>query len=131
MSSVLNIALSGLHAAETRLANSANNIANANSTQSVKDGALVNEPYTPTRVTQISLSEGGVETRIVPDSNPTVPVNDSSNPAADANGVTQYPNVDLAQEEVDQITAGYDFQANLTVIKTEKGLMAKLLDIFG
>jgi flagellar basal-body rod protein FlgC len=130
MSSVLNIALSGLHAAETRLANSANNIANANSTQSVKDGAVVKEPYTPTRVTQISLSEGGVETRIVPDSNPAVPVNDPSNSAADANGVTQYPNVDLAQEEVDQITAGYDFQANLKILQADKNMFQKLLDIF-
>lgn len=131
MTPTLNIALSGLKAAETRLANSANNVANAGSTRSVKDGVEVSEPYKPTRVAQTSQAEGGVSTKVVEDGNPTTPVFDPGNADADDNGFVQYPNVDLAEEAVDQVVATYDFKANLNVVKADKSMFDKLLDIFG
>ena len=131
MRSTIDIALSGLRAAETRLANSANNVANAQSTHSIKDGVSVKEPYAPTRVQQTSLAEGGVAVNIVKDSAPYIAAYDPENADANENGFVNYPNVDIEKEVVERITATYDFKANLKVIQADKSIFQKLLDIFG
>lgn len=129
VSNVNAIALSGLRASEARLNASANNIANLQSTTSVVNGVRVNRPYAPQQVVQSSLADGGVQatTRTVKPS--SVPVYDPSNIAADANGITDYPNVNLEEEVVNQQIASYDFKANLKVLKTQDKLTEDLLNI--
>lgn len=125
----VNIALSGLQAASKRVAVSASNIANQSSTTSLSGGQVVNQPYVAQRVDQVSLSGGGVQA-ITRDVNPsTVPFFDPSNPSADENGIVNLPNVDTATELVNQKIATYDYQANLSVLKTQDEIEQSLLDI--
>ena len=129
LSSSMNIALTGLRAAETRLANSANNVANMQSTVSRIDGERVLEPFKAQQVTQTSLSTGGVRTDLRAVDPKSVPVYDPTNVAANEEGITQYPNVDLEEEIINQQIATYDFKANLNVIETTDEMMDDLLDI--
>lgn len=124
LSSALNTAVSGLRASEVRLANSANNVANIQST-----GQAPGQTFQPSQVVQSSVASGGVQTSLQAVTPATVPVNDPSNLAADANGITQYPNVNLEQEVVNQQIATYDFKANLKVIEKTDELTKSLLDI--
>lgn len=129
ISSSIGIAISGLQAAGTRLNNSANNVANISSTTSNVNGERVNEPFQAQQVQQTSLSTGGVQTSLKAVEPATVPVYDPENVAADENGVTQYPNVDLEEEVVNQQIAKYDYKANLKVIEKADEMMEDLLDI--
>ena len=127
----LGIPLSGLMAASKRLENSANNTANEFSTHSNINGETVPEPYRPTQVDQASLEPGGVRT-ITREVDPaSVSRYDPENSAADADGITQYPNVNRESEVVNQKLATYDFKANLNVIKAQDNMMKGLLDILG
>lgn len=124
LSSALNTAISGLRASEIRLANSANNVANIQST-----GSAPGQTFQPSQVVQSSLAAGGVSTSLQAVDPATVPVNDPSNAAADENGITQYPNVNLEQEVVNQQIATYDFKANLKVIEKTDEMMDDLINI--
>lgn len=129
MVSALNAALSGFTAATQRLNVSAQNIANAESTQTQRDGVVVNEPYVPQRVAQRSLAEGGVVADVQDVSPATRNLYDPNNAAADANGVTAYPNVDTAEQLVNTQLALYTAQANLSVIKVQNKLNQSVLNI--
>lgn len=129
MVSAINIALSGFTAASQRLSVSANNIANAESTQTQKGGETLSTPYTPQRLAQTTEAGGGVSSHVEPVNPPTVSVYDPNNAAADANGITQYPNVDRAEQLVQVQIARYDAQANLNVIKVQDKMFRSVLDI--
>lgn len=130
MLGAVNTAISGLQASQVRLANSASNVANMNSTVSRVDGERVAQPYRPMEVVQSSQSTGGVRTDLRPTDPSSVPVYDPNNIAADAEGITQYPNVNLESEIVGQQMAKYDFQANLKSLNAADEMMGSLLDIF-
>jgi flagellar basal-body rod protein FlgC len=131
MVSAIGSALSGLAAAGKRLSVGANNIANQFSTRSRIDGVTVNQPYTPQRVHQVSLENGGVQTVVTDVNPPTTRVFDPQHVDADADGTVAYPNVDIATELVNQKLASYDFKANLKTIKIEDDMQKSLLDILG
>lgn len=128
ISSILNTAVSGLKAAENRLYTSANNVANMHSTTSSVNGERVDEAYRAQRVVQTS-AEPGVRSDRVDVDPATIPVYDPTNVAADENGITEYPNVDLAQEVINQQIATYDFKANLKSIQAADEMAEELLDI--
>lgn len=130
MTTAIGNALSGLAAAGTKIAVTSNNIANKDSLQSFENGVVTNNPYTPQKVNNVSIGIGGVLVQVV-DVNPaTFPVNDPNSPTADpATGITQYPNVNLAQEFVNLLTARRDYEANLKVIQVESNMQEKLLNI--
>lgn len=125
----IGIAISGLQAASARLNNSANNVANIHSTTSNVGGERVMEAFKPQQVTQTSLSSGGVQADLRAVDPATVPVYDPENIAANEEGITEYPNVDLEEEVVNQQIAKYDYKANLKVIETADEMMEDLLDI--
>lgn len=128
--SIGSISLSGMLAAGKRLEASANNVANVSSTVG-RDaaGALKNEPYRAQRVEQTSLLPAGVGARVVDAQKPTIRVADASNPVADEDGTVEAPNVSLDEEVVQQQVAGYDFKANLKVLKAQDEMMESLIDI--
>ncbi len=128
MISAMNTAFSGLNAAEKRISVSASNIVNAQSTKSVVGGESVDTPYTPLAVAQVSTQDG-VRAEATPKNPATLPVYNPDSPSADADGVVQMPNVDLAQEMVNMNIATYDFKANLNVIKKNDEMAQSLLDI--
>lgn len=130
MVSAINSALSGIAAASQRLNVSAQNIANSESTQTRRgDGVVVNEPYVPGRLAQVSQAEGGVTTSVEPVSPASVQRYDPNNAAADANGLTNYPNVDTAQQLVQAKIATYDIQGNINVLKVQDRMFKSVLDI--
>jgi flagellar basal body rod protein FlgC len=110
--SVSSIALSGLAAAEKRLANSANNIVNSQT-----------QGFQPKDAVQSALNGGGVRVDLVDRKPDTVTVGDN------AGNAKPLPNVSLEKEVVDAQIATYDFQANLQVLKKQKELDKSLLDI--
>ena len=127
---VSDIALSGMQAASTRLANSANNIANAQSTARIVDGKRESSPFVPQDVVSIAVEPtGGVETELRTRTPASVPVNDPDNPSADAEGITQYPNVNIDEAVAGLPMNTYTFQANLKALQTDDENMKSLLDI--
>jgi flagellar basal body rod protein FlgC len=129
MISALNSAISGFNAASQRIAVSANNIANANSTTTSNNGVQENTPYVPKQVNQSAQTQGGVSTSVSSVTPASVEINDQNNVAAGSNGLTKYPNIDQAQQLVNTNIATYDAQANLTVIKAQEKLFQSTLNI--
>jgi flagellar basal-body rod protein FlgC len=129
---------SALTAQRTRLDVIAQNIANAHTTRG-PDGL----PYQRRVVSFESEMQkaqnpygsrgAGLSTvRVSEISNDTTPgqrINDPSSPDADAKGMVTMPNVNLAFEMVDLITASRAYEANLTVAKNSRQMAMKTLEI--
>ena len=130
MSPVFQIALSGLNAQSTRVSVAASNIANARSVGvNPAPGADNSNAYTPQRVQQVSVADGGVRVDTLSVSPPSLPVFDPSNPDANAEGVAFLPNVSLEAELVEVLQASAAFKANVQVIQTQDELLGSLVDI--
>ena len=131
VSAVMSTAVSGLMASQTRIATSANNIANLHSTSTLKNGEYSLEPHHTQRVLQSAIEPSGGTKAIVQDKNPaTTEVYDPDDAAANGDGITRYPNTSLEEELVNgSIIAKEDFKANLKVIKAEDEMLGSLLDI--
>jgi flagellar basal-body rod protein FlgC len=63
------------------------------------------------------------------DPTPGQRVNDPGHPDADADGMVTPPNVNIAYEMVDLITASRTYEANLSVAKNAHQMALKALDI--
>jgi flagellar basal body rod protein FlgC len=129
MISAINTAVSGYNAAANQIAVNAGNIANAFSTQTLNNGTVSNTPYVPQRVVQSAQVGGGVTSNTQPVNPPSIALNDPGNAAAGADGITQFPNVDQAQQLVQSVVASYNAQASLNVIKVENENMKAVLNI--
>ena len=130
--SILSIAASGLAAASRRLEVSASNIANASDTGPLPDApnaANFAPVYAAQRVDQVDVAGGGTVANVTTASPGYVTQYDPTAPFADKNGLVAAPNVDLANEAVQQITARVDFAANAKVIQVYSEMMKSLLDI--
>lgn len=122
MASVIDTALSGLKAADTKLQTHANNIANQLSTSKLADGS--SKPFIPNRVDQVTLSPGGVKALVTQDAEPL------DTPVGGNGEVAQgFSNVDPARELVGSLIASYDFKANLKTIQVQDKVQQSLLDI--
>lgn len=110
---VYGVALSGLNAASARIGVSANNVANSTT-----------EDFQAKQATARPLDGGGVVVDVKTKNPATVPA-----PALGGEGTVQLPNVSLEQEVVNQVSASYDFKANLKVLEVQKELDKALLDI--
>jgi flagellar basal-body rod protein FlgC len=77
----------------------------------------------------MSVPGGGVVSRVINSPQGPVAYYDPSAPYADANGMIAAPDIDLASEIVNLITAELDFAANLIVLRAESDMMASLFDI--
>jgi flagellar basal body rod protein FlgC len=110
ISGIMNSAVSGLMASSTRLNTSANNVANQFSTEG--------EVYQAQRTEQTARAEGGVSAQATPKDPATVP---------SAQG--ELPNVDSAEEVIQQQIASYDFKANLTVLKAADEMAEEVINI--
>lgn len=137
----LDISASGLTAQRMRMDVIAENIANISTTRTATGGAY-RRRYTefqaidPSSFSDVlsnsmdSVSGGGVRvTAIKEDQSPLKTVYDPTNADADANGYVQMPNVDLASEMVDMISATRAYEANVTALNAMKGLATKALEI--
>lgn len=74
-------------------------------------------------------SPGVKVSRIVEDRTPFKLVYNPSHPDADADGYVKMPNVDIAKEMIDMISASRAYEANVTALNATKGMFAKALEI--
>lgn len=132
---LLDLSASGLRAELTRVQVITRNIANANVTQT-EDGG----PYRRQRVvfeevlgSAMSRSEsayGGVRvTEVSPDPSPLRTFHDPGHPHADKDGTVHLPNVDLATEMVDLLSARTSYDANLTAMRAFRDMIRQTLGI--
>ena len=144
MLSVFDISGSGLSAERMRMNVIANNIANANATDTPEGGpyrreqvefaAVLNESMKNGGVNGVNGAErlGGVKVKgIVKSQDPFTVQYMPGHPKADAKGFVNMPNVAVATEMVDLITASRAYEANLAVINSSKDMSTKALSIIG
>ncbi|CAM3141448.1 flagellar basal body rod protein FlgC [Paenibacillus lupini] len=147
ISSSFDASASALTAQRLRMDVISSNIANAETTRaSYVDGQFV--PYKrkmvvlePTNQTSsfsdllnkqlggTSEAQGVKATRIIEDQSPTKLVYNPTHPDADANGYVNMPNVDVAKEMVDMISASRSYEANVTALNASKAMFVKALEI--
>ena len=134
MSSISTIALSGMNAATRRIEVSASNVANVASTGALPnaDGTVPSgapTAYAPLEVVQTANADGGTQTTVTTVTPSTIAVSDPKAPFANQDGLVAAPNVDLAQELINQMMASYSFAANAKVLTADDRMTRTLLDI--
>lgn len=138
--SSLGISRSALQAERLRMDVVANNLANMNTTRTPEGGpyrrqtvlfSSDNDPLSFQAVLSRSTSAvGGVAVAgIQDDPSEFRRVYEPSNPDADADGYVLYPNVDVATEMTDMLSAQRAYQANVTALNAIKGMAQKALEI--
>lgn len=129
----MNSALSGLAAAANGAAVTASNIANLRTTG--RPGAAASgatgegAAYQAQQAVNVSGQAGqGVQsqTRLV--SPPTLLRFDPTDFNADASGMVDTPNVDLAEQSVGLISAGQAYRANAATLRTADDMLKQLID---
>jgi len=137
----INIAASGLTAESMRMNVSAENLANAETTNGPNG-----QPYVPQEVVLAQAggsfstalagalggasTPGGVEVAgIVNDPTPYQEVYDPTNPSANGKGYVKMPNVSTVTEMTDMIDEQNSYQADVTAMSTAKSMYTDSLDL--
>lgn len=141
MFSIFDISGSGLSAERIRMNVIANNIANANATETPEGGPYRREQVeflsvfnTAMRNGNLNGAErvGGVKVqKIVKSTEPFNKVYIPGHPKADAKGFVEMPNVNVMMEMVDLVTATRSYEANLAVMNSSKDMNNRALSIIG
>ena len=72
----------------------------------------------------------GVRVRqVVTDTSPARRVHDPKHPMADAQGYVSLPNVNVAEEMVNMISAARSYESNIEVMNTARALLQKTLQL--
>ena len=79
---------------------------------------------------QVDVKGGGVSARIVNAADPYVPTYDPSSPDADKEGMVAAPNVDMAGEMVNVMTARISYEASAKALKVGNDMLKATLDAF-
>lgn len=139
--SVFDISSSGLSAERIRMNVIANNIANANATETPEGGPYRREQVEFSSVLNKTIQKGDVKgterlggvkvQRILKSTEPFNKVYLPGHPKADAKGFVEMPNVSVMMEMVDLVTATRSYEANLAVINSSKEMNNRALSIIG
>jgi flagellar basal-body rod protein FlgC len=143
LSSLFNIAGTGMSAQNTRLNTVASNIANAESVSS-----SVDQTYRARHAvfqTMLQGAQGGAGqslfqdqgqagvgvqvTGIVEDQSELTARYEPNHPMANQEGYVYYPNVNVVEEMADMISASRSFQTNAEIMNTAKQMMQKVLTL--
>jgi flagellar basal-body rod protein FlgC len=132
--SAADISASGMSAERLRMEVVANNIANANSTQSVEGGPYKRKQLIFSAMLDPNASDStglrgvriaGQET----DETPFPTIYAPGHPDADEDGNVTMPNVKLPNEMVDLITASRSYEANLKALTSFKQMIEQTLSL--
>ncbi|MDP9413371.1 MAG: flagellar basal body rod protein FlgC [Pseudomonadota bacterium] len=127
----IDVSASGLRAQSLRMRVIAENLANANSLARTPGGA----PYRRKIATfeaEVNRSTGaqGVKVRTIDTDKTAFPrVHQPGNPAADAAGYVQQPNVNTLIEAADMKAAQRSYESNLNAIEAAKSLTMRTIDL--
>ncbi len=138
----LNISATGLTAERTQMDVTAENLANAQSTnngtpyepqavelQSIDSGSSFQNELT-SALGGNSGTPGGVEVSgIVSEDVPSQLVYDPGNPQANAKGYVEEPNIQPVTEMTNMISESNAYQANVTAMDTSKQMYSETLDL--
>jgi len=127
---------SALTAEKLRVDTIASNLANMQTTRTAAGGpyrrktVVFSERLAQVRQVPPSFRGRGVRVvAVVEDPNPPRMEYDPEHPDANEEGMVAYPNIDLAKEMTELITASRSYEANTTAINTAKSLYLKALEI--
>jgi len=131
-----NISASALTAEKLRVDTVASNLANMQTTRTAAGGpykrktVVFSERLDQVRQMPPRFRGQGVRvSAVVDDPNPPRQEYDQEHPDANEAGFVSYPNIELAKEMTDLITASRSYEANTTAINTAKSLYLKTLEI--
>lgn len=135
--SALDISTSGLSCERKRMELIAQNIANIDTTETNGKGPYQRKVAVFKEVLQNQLQGGGNDftgggvqiAKIVEDKSDPIMVYDPQHPDANKDGFVAKPNINLADEMVDSISASRAYGADVTVLNTTKSLAMKALTI--
>lgn len=131
LTQALTISSSGMQAQTERLRVIAENIANQDSTGSTP-GAKPYRRKTVQFTNELNRS-AGIETvrvkSVTPDNSPFPQKYDPSNPAADAGGYVNTPNVNGFVEMMDMREAERSYSANLNVMQASRSMLSRVIDL--
>jgi len=132
VNTAFSIAVSGMQAASLRLEAAARNIANAGSEGALPDAqgvAAPRQPYQPVTVEQQALPNGGVTATLRKISPGFVAALQPGSSQADGRGMVAMPDVDMATEVTNLVTAKQAFAANAQVLRVTDEMLRSLYDI--
>ncbi len=139
--SVFDISSSGLSAERVRMNVIANNIANANATETPEGGPYRKEQVEFASVLNRTVDSGNIKgmerlggvkvQKIIKSMEPFNKVFIPGHPKADEKGFVEMPNVSVMTEMVDLITSTRAYEANLAVINSSKDMANRALSIIG
>ncbi|MFB5759732.1 flagellar basal body rod protein FlgC [Paenibacillus medicaginis] len=145
ISNSFGISSSALTAQRLRMDVISSNIANAETTRAqIVNGQAVPyrrkmtvlEPNQPSFSDMLDARMNGKTTaagvkvaEIREDASPLKPVYNPEHPDADEKGYVYMPNVDIAKEMVDMISASRSYEANVTALNASKAMISKALEI--
>ncbi|MEM7314784.1 MAG: flagellar basal body rod protein FlgC [Planctomycetota bacterium] len=132
--SAADISASGMAAERLRMQIIANNVANANTTNTPQGGPYrrLNITFAPILNNKLSRRGGGgasgVEVvGVEPDMGELPKIFDEHHPDADEQGYVHLPNVSIAREMVDMITSTRSYEANLQSLKNLRSMVEQSL----
>ena len=132
--SATDIAVDGMRAQRVRMNVIANNIANAQSTRTADGGGAFRRQFAVLRgegsgpnlnPDKMGVRVLGVES----DMSPLRSVYEPSHPDANADGIVLYPNVNLAVEMINLVSAQRAYEANIDVVLRGREMSRKALEI--
>lgn len=129
MTDAIRAALSGLLAAQNTLYSVATNVANSSDVSRVKPQPGDAPTFQPIDTVDTTTTTGTVSSTFTPVTPASVTVPDGSSPLANAQGLVNVPNVDLATQLTTAMTAKVTFEANAKVIETSQKMQQALLNI--
>jgi flagellar basal-body rod protein FlgC len=137
LNDVMDLAASGLAAQRARMAATASNLANAQTTRTGAGGpyqrrdpvfgveslggpfaSALERSFQRVRLTGVAL-----------DARPPIERFDPAHPDADANGVVRLPNVDTVEELTNMLAAARSYEANLVVVRKVREMTQAALQI--
>ena len=129
---VFEIAASGVTAQSQRLNATASNLANAESAVGA-GGKAYQAKQVVFQAVQIDArdphSQGVRVQKVIEDQSEPRRVHDPKHPMADDSGYVTMPNVSVAEEMVNMLSASRSYQSNIEVMNTAKNLLLKTLSL--
>lgn len=129
MFNIIDINASSIAAHKEYLSAISNNIANINTSVGINGNTYKRQAVVFSEFRDKMNKNLGVKASLVKENKNDRLVYDPANPVADANGNVHYPDIDMAQEMTDLITAQRGYEANLSTINVVKDIYKQTLDI--
>ena len=137
LSDITDIAVSGLHAQRARMAATASNIANSETTRTPEGGPyrrrdpiFQTEPVGGPFAGRLDRELRAVKVpRIVTDTRPPLTRFQPGHPDADAEGYVAIPRVNPVEEMINMMSASRSWEANLLIMRKVRGMAEAAMQI--